>query len=384
MVSLGQTNAYALREHLATKAAAGAEGDLFKILFQRFLKLLPQEAALPDASDQSLYLRCAISGLSVIPSPATVADLSRLLGQASKIDGTPRPWVSDTIGVLAIKWFADAQSSDDINRQYSNWVAGFLKDQISSNHLNAYEKDLAKYVFDGEAAFATALVPLALHHLDLKRVSEHKDRQALYEKFLAEFHKASTADLSAQLLALFVFVFDRMNEAVALAPPKGWSLFDLVNVLDHISVGLKNWTWETQPRTKNSDAVQWKVQNEYHVQNLLYVLLAPTFNDIVDELYLDKLGQKTPRVDLYLPSMHVIVEVKFRKNSKKSFQDLIGEVAEDASLYRSDKRFADAKLVCFLWDHTRSTQEHTKFKEGVLKIVGIDACVVVSSPSTMD
>lgn len=91
-----------------------------------------------------------------------------------------------------------------------------------------------------------------------------------------------------------------------------------------------------------------------------------------------------PRIDLYLPSLHTIIEVKYRKDVKKSFAMLIGEVAEDASLYRADQKFKDARIVIFLWDCTRSTQEHAKFKEGVLKLDGINGCVVVSAPSTMD
>ncbi len=44
----------------------------------------------------------------------------------------------------------------------------------------------------------------------------------------------------------------------------------------------------------------------------------------------------------------------------------------------------DARIICFLWDHTRSTQEHAKFGEGVLKMEGMDGCVVDNSPSMMD
>jgi hypothetical protein len=79
--------------------------------------------------------------------------------------------------------------------------------------------------------------------------------------------------------------------------------------------------------------------------------------------------------------MHTIIEVKYRKDTGKSFADLIGEVAEDAALYRSDDRYKDAKFVVFLWDQTRATQEHSKFREGVMKIPGIDGCIVISSPS---
>jgi hypothetical protein len=40
--------------------------------------------------------------------------------------------------------------------------------------------------------------------------------------------------------------------------------------------------------------------------------------------------------------------------------------------------------MTFWWDHTRATQEHAKFKEGVLKISGMDACVAISAPSSME
>ena len=150
-----------------------------------------------------------------------------------------------------------------------------------------------------------------------------------------------------------------------------------------IPVGLKRWTWEDAGRTRGAEPVKWQVENEYHVQNLLYVLLAPIFNDIADEVNLQPVGQKNPRIDLYLPSLHTIIEVKYRKDVKKSFPTLIGEIAEDASLYRADTKYKDARIVSFLWDRTRATQEHAKFKEGVLKIDGIDGCVVISAPSTM-
>lgn len=100
--------------------------------------------------------------------------------------------------------------------------------------------------------------------------------------------------------------------------------------------------------------------------------------------YLQPVGQKTPRVDLYLLILHTIIEVKYRKDTKKSFQTLIGEIADDASLYRADAKYKDARIVGFLWDCTRATQEHAKFQEGVLKIGGINGCVVISTTSTMD
>ncbi|XFP33895.1 hypothetical protein AAHV41_22390 [Klebsiella pneumoniae] len=177
--------------------------------------------------------------------------------------------------------------------------------------------------------------------------------------------------------------FNQINQEIAIAPPSGWTLDDLLGFLEHIPAGLKRWTWEDSGRTRGAEPVKWQVENEYHVQNLLYILLAPIFNDIADEVNLQPVGQKNPRIDLYLPSLHTIIEVKYRKDTKKSFPALIGEIAEDASLYRVDEKYKDSYIISFLWDCTRATQEHVKFKEGVLKIKGIDGCVVISAPSTM-
>ena len=191
-------------------------------------------------------------------------------------------------------------------------------------------------------------------------------------------------DASAALLSLMIYVFDQVNKDVAAVPPRGWSLDDLIEFLQHVPNGLKRWTWEEAGRTRGAKPVKWMVENEYHVQNLLYILLAPVFADIADEVNLQPVGQKNPRIDLYLPSLHTIIEVKFRKDGKKSFPALIGEIAEDASLYRADAKYQDARIVSFLWDCTRATQEHAKFREGVLMLNGINGCVVISAPSMMN
>src|SRR5581483_744771 len=232
--------------------------------------------------------------------------------------------------------------------------------------------------------YATACVPLFLHYRKIRRVDDHRIRLSLIGRFMDEFRAQAQGDASTALLSLMVYVFDQINQDVAVVPPKGWSVDDLLGFLEHTPVGLKRWTWEDAGRTRGAEPVKWRVENEYHVQNLLYLLLAPIFNDIADEVYLQPVGQTTPRVDLYLPSLHTIIEVKYRKDVKKSFQTLIGEIAEYASLYRADAKYKDARMGSFLWDCTRATQEHAKFKEGVLKIDGINGCVVVSAPSTMD
>lgn len=385
MVPVEKENAYALREYLHCKVNESAHADPFKSCFLYFLGLSKDGGPSFDFAALSLYPRCAIAGLGILDETVSAQDVSRLLGQAAKIDSTPRPWVSDVFGVMAVKWLAAQMSEARIAREFENWTSGFLPQQASGDHLNLFEKDIAAYIRSGESAtFASACVPLFLHYKKIRRIEDHQSRMSLIGRFMAEFRAQAQGDASTALLSLMVYVFDQVNRDVAIVPPKGWSLDDLLGFLEHIPVGLKRWTWEDSGRTRGAEPVKWPVENEYHVQNLLYVLLGPIFNDIADEVNLQPVGQKNPRIDLYLPSLHTIIEVKYRKDVKKSFPALIGEIAEDASLYRADAKYKDARIVSFLWDCTRATQERAKFKEGVLKIDGINGCVVVSAPSTMD
>lgn len=385
MVSVEKENAFQLREYLHSKVLDSAGGDSFKSSFLSFLGLAQPQPPSFDFATLSLYQRCAIAGLHVLDDHVSTQDLSRLLGQAAKIDSTPRPWVSDVFGVMAVKWLIEEWDDDDLRRRFKTWSEGFLPEQVSSSRFNVYEKDIARYIADSEeAVFSSACIPLFLHYHGIRRIIDHQKRQSLIGKFMEEFREQAAVDFSTALLCLMIYVFDKANQDIALVPPNGWTLGDFLRFLERVPVGLKRWTWEDTGRTRNADPVKWPIENEYHVQNLLYVLLAPIFEDVADEVYLQPVGQKTPRVDLYCPSMHTIIEVKYRKDMKKSFQALIGEVAEDVSLYRSDPTYKNARIVTFLWDHIRSTQEHAKFREGVLKIQGMDGCVVVSAPSMME
>ena len=384
MVPVEKDNVYQLREYLHRKVIEGALADPFKFCFLHFLGLSKDAPSSFDFSALSLYQRCAIAGLGVLDETVASPDVSRLLGQAAKIDSTPRPWVSDVFGVMAVKWLVGRMNDSRIAREFESWISGFLAQQAGGDHLNLFEKDIAAHVFSDESSiYASACVPLFLHYRRIQRIDDQRSRMALIDRFMVEFQAQAQGGASTALLSLMVYVFDQVNQDMAAVPPKGWSLDDLLEFLELIPVGLRRWTWEDAGRTRGAEPVKWPVENEYHVQNLLYLLLGPIFNDIADEVNLQPVGQKNPRIDLYLPSLHTIIEVKYRKDVKKSFQALIGEIAEDASLYRADTKYKDARIVNFLWDHTRATQEYAKFKEGVLKIDGIDGCVVISAPSTM-
>lgn len=154
---------------------------------------------------------------------------------------------------------------------------------------------------------------------------------------------------------------------------------DLVRLLGRIPAGFRNWTWETSPRTPAVPPRQWNVDHEYHVQNLLWAILAPIFPDLDEEQYLAKIGQKSPRADLHIPSMKVIVEAKFLRSGDK-MQKVIDEISSDASLYSAMGNDC-AGIIPFIWDDSARSHEHDYLRQGLKKLPNIIDAVVVSRPS---
>ena len=155
----------------------------------------------------------------------------------------------------------------------------------------------------------------------------------------------------------------------------------MVQLLECVPAGLRRWAWEEKPRIKGGEARKWHVDHEYHVQDLLYFLLAPVFHDLKDEEYFPSLGQKQPRTDLFIPSMKLIIEVKFLRQTDK-VSKIIDEVGSDASLYLT--KGADySGIIIFVWDESRRTEEHALLRKGLCEIRGVLDAVLVPSPGRM-
>jgi hypothetical protein len=160
-----------------------------------------------------------------------------------------------------------------------------------------------------------------------------------------------------------------------------FSLEDVSKLLKRVPAGLRRWTWEGKSRTQGGQPRQWCIENEYHVQNLLYFLLAAVFADIREEEYTRSVGQKKPRVDLEIPSLKLVIEIKFwyRKDNP---QKIIGEIAEDTSLYLAQGS-PHEQMIAFIWDDSCRTEEHDLLDSGLKNLKGIFDVVIVSRPGRM-
>jgi hypothetical protein len=156
---------------------------------------------------------------------------------------------------------------------------------------------------------------------------------------------------------------------------------DVLVLLRNVARSLRDWTWEEKPRTKTSQARKWHVDHEYHVQSLLWVVLAPLFSDLESEGYSTKMGFTQPRADLVIPSLKLIIEAKFVR-ATDSLKETQRQLAQDAAMYFPQSGEYE-RMIAFVWDDAARTEEHATLIQGLEKLERVAGVVVVNRPSKM-
>jgi DpnII restriction endonuclease len=156
---------------------------------------------------------------------------------------------------------------------------------------------------------------------------------------------------------------------------------DVVKVIRNIPQIFQRWTWEDKPRTTKRGAIarKWHIENEYHVQNLLYAILKPLLPSLDEEKYLAPTGTYQPRSDLSVLSLQLVIEVKFWYRNG-SVKELTEQVAADHSLYlRSDSPYRS--IVTVIWDEGARTEEHSELERGLVGLANMKGVILISKPA---
>lgn len=213
----------------------------------------------------------------------------------------------------------------------------------------------------------------------LNQESDAEDRQRAWEKTLSLVGETASPKIAAGRA-----VYDSCVDALSRMPVHGAGFTELVSLLEALRDAMSHWTYETKPRVKGVLPQQWEIDHEYHVQNLLWTVLRTVFGDLVDEQSLPKVGHSTPRYDLGVPSLQTIIEVKFmRRAGTAECRKVTQEIAADRSLYLGDRTGYD-KLVAFIWDDCRQTEEYATLQQGLESLEGIEKVIILPRPSRME
>lgn len=301
-------------------------------------------------------------------------ELEHLSGRDFFAPGRPLRFEADGVGLLGVMLGAVAVEA------VGPWLRALMTK--ASGTTDPWQQGLirAARVASGETGLRISPSDLALA-LTARNVGtlHNEDQQAAWE--MAARLTPHDDGISRDVVRLAVFESALARQAhVAIG---GAGTEDLKILLGNAGRSLKLWQYEEKGRTSKSAAGRWEIDNEYHVQALLWTILAPVFGDLEDEENLPSIGHKHPRADLGIPSLRTIIEVKFMRSAgQRACADVIEQIAADASLYLSKADSYD-NIIAVVWDDCSQTEQHHELRSGLESIRGISAAVIIPRPAKM-
>lgn len=301
-------------------------------------------------------------------------ELEHLSGRDFFAPGRPLRFEADGVGLLGV---ALGAASADAG---GPWLRTLVTK--ASSTADPWQQGLIR-----AARFASGETGLRISPPDLALVlavrnlgtSHEEDRDAAWRMAAQMTPHDDGVTRDAVRLAVFESILTRQAH-VAIG---GAGTGDLKTLLGNAGRSLKLWQYEEKGRTPKSAAGRWEIENEYHVQALLWTILAPVFGDLEDEENLPSVGHKHPRADLGIPSLRTIIEVKFMRSSgQRACADVIEQIAADASLYLSKPGPYD-NIIAVVWDDCSQTEQHHELSSGLESIRGISAAVIIPRPAKM-
>ena len=307
------------------------------------------------------------------------------------VRGTPMPFCMDAVTLAGVILGARRCDSCELKTKVGEWLSRCRNATVGGQGLGEWQEWLLAIVAEAvgldwsmKAAegLDAAETRIALRSKGLELAASSglaaSDEVAVLSRILTQ----DSSECSTVRAALRLASIEWIRRQRPVADLRAVSLGDVGSLLRHIPFGLKKWTWEAKPRTKSAtEARRWHVDNEYHVQNMIWLVLAPLFPDLIDEDSTPKVGPVQPRADIGIPSLRLVVEAKFMR-ATNSPKDMIEQIAEDASLYRVAGSKYDT-LIPFIWDDSRRSEHHEEMIRGLRQIPGIADAIIVSRPGAM-
>jgi REase_DpnII-MboI len=106
---------------------------------------------------------------------------------------------------------------------------------------------------------------------------------------------------------------------------------------------------------------EFKIEDEYDVQDILYVILKTIFPNLKDEDAIPKVGAKSTKIDLIIREERILIEVKMMKENDGNETHFIEQLKADFESYYQCKWLR--KLFCFVYDPYKRTRDTSNFND---------------------
>ena len=269
---------------------------------------------------------------------------------------------------------------------FSEWLSGVLADgrlQPSDRFQTLLREHVRALLTGQTAAVHTQLGDdvsvLALRYWMASTGTAHPPEPAehreLQKRIASEALRTDLAQLPVSRIALIyrtvTAILDASIDQAIL------SRSHLVTVLSRFEAAMRRWRCDESVK----HPVRWPVTAEREVQDILWLILRPVFDDLVDEETLPRLGHSTYRADFGIPSLGILIEVKYVRKSG-DFKEIEKQVLEDSVAYLNGVT-AYKEIVVFIYDDSASVQEHDTTATALRSIDGISDVIIVSRPSQL-
>jgi hypothetical protein len=391
------------REFLLKTALAEAEQNLLAAAFLGWLlrddRLLARmedaaaQAATAKGAERSsrnvavLGFACGVESLKVRFTGEFTRQLDWSMGRPNlATGGEPCGMVSDPMNFAGVVVGAENALSDEVRKGFGKWASAVWKDADALIEGGSWRRGLLNSLGPriggakdarkecGEPVWLAA----ALQRRGWGNPAETSVSDVLKSALTGAACVSDGFEAGLRLAAIDWAVARAMDFDVTAL-----TVTDLAGVLQRVPSAFQRWTWEDKPRTARQGAEprRWHIENEYHFQSLLYIVLKPLIPALEEEQYLPATGTYQPRADLCILALELVVEVKFWYQGK-SVKDLTEEVAADLTLYlRPDSPYR--RVIVAIWDDGARTEEQSELKRGLKGLNGLFDVVIVNRPSCM-
>lgn len=307
-----------------------------------------------------------------------------LLNKAPIVDGIPTGIAIDGLAVFGV---TVGQIKCGPKCELKQWIASLKEAEskrVDSEALHRSALQSACALLDGDDYLPTASdspeLCLSLHAKGTVQIIGAM-LQSLCDSLYYRLRTRLPSQTTNEELVLALHAYDWVESNAIASTREVATVSDLTRLLGRLESSFYRWTWEEEKRTPDSVPERWDVQNEYHFQNFLWAVLKPVFPDLKEEEYVASVGSVQSRIDLLIPSLKVIIEVKYRRK-KMSENTVTREIAEDLGLYRH-KRSDLLGIIPVIWDEVSRSDETAHLIAGLKEMEGIIDAFVVTRPSRM-
>jgi hypothetical protein len=123
---------------------------------------------------------------------------------------------------------------------------------------------------------------------------------------------------------------------------------------------------------------EWLISDEYDVQDVLWLMLRPYFDDLRYEESLPKFGRSGHRYDIGIPQLGTVIEAKYIRKVG-DFQKIVDEVGKDSAQLQTQSTFT--RIVVFVYDETRSVEQHAWTRDALEQIALVQEAIIIAAPS---